>query len=368
MKVNFVDLPKQYERLKQDILYDFDTILKKGAFMGASGFEKAFADYHGVDYCVGVGSGTDALILTLLAYGIGPGDEVIVPANTYIATALAVSHTGATPIFVEPEEHTYVISLSSLRTIVTEKTKAVIPVHLYGQPVDMLALVQFAEDNDLIVIEDCAQAAGGEFFNRKIGTWGESAAFSFYPTKNLGGLGQGGAVLTNDPDIARTVRELGNVGRSEDSWFFYKHKGFNSRLDAVNAMFLKHCLTMLDDWNAKRRAVAFMYADKLFYVENIKSAPLPTAEYMPVYHLYEIKCPDKNYRDGLKTFLESKGVGCGLHYPMPCHKQPIYDEGQEFPIAEDLSDTLLSIPMHPMLSLEEIDYVVEQIKRFDEGC
>jgi dTDP-4-amino-4,6-dideoxygalactose transaminase len=300
----------------------------------------------------------------LLALGIGPGDEVIVPANTYIATAFAVSHTGAKPVFVDPNPYTYVIDTDSLTNAITNKTKAIMPVHLYGQPVDMEEMMLFAKQHNLFVIEDCAQSAGASFLDKKTGAWGDVGCFSFYPTKNLGGIGQGGAIITDNEQIADTVRELGNVGRAKNSWFDYIHKGFNSRLDAINASFLSKCLTMLDQWNDIRINSAAEYEENLDGVDIIKP-PMPTETTSPVFHLYEIKCKDMEIRDNLKTYLTKQEIGTGLHYPVPCHRQPVYSDNiYNCPISNSLSDTLLSLPMHPMLTYKEIKYVCEKIKEF----
>ena len=264
MKIDFVDLKEQYKDFNYSELIE---LIKNGNFVGGQAleeFEKAFANYNGTKYCVGVGSGTDALILSLLACGIGPGDEVLVPANTYIATAFAVSHVGATPVFVDPGEHTYVLTCSNnLYKYITKKTKAIIPVHLYGMPACMKTITDFAEQNSLFVIEDCAQSIGAISCEKRVGSWGDVGAFSFYPAKNLGGMGQGGAIVTNSAIIADKVRELGNVGRSKDSWFDYVHIGFNSRLDTINAKFLTMGLKNIDKWNTCRVRIASWYNDLL---------------------------------------------------------------------------------------------------------
>ena len=375
MKVNFVELGKQYANIKSDVLKDIDTAISTGAFIGSQKFEEQFAKYHNKKYCVGVGSGTDALWLSLLALGIGAGDEVIVPANTYIATAFAVSHTGATPVFVDPNPETYVMDTSNLINAMTDKTRAIIPVHLYGQPVNMEEIMAFAKQHSLSVVEDCAQSAGASFLDKKTGAWGDVGCFSFYPTKNLGGIGQGGAVITDNEWLADIVRELGNVGRAKTSWFNYIYKGFNSRLDSINAMFLSRCLTMLDKWNDARVNSAAEYKENLAGVDII-TPPMPTATTSPVFHLYEVKCKDLETRDSLKAYLTTQEIGTGLHYPVPCHMQPVYypvpchmrplyfDSSYRYPISENISDTLLSLPMHPMLTYREIKYVCEKIKEF----
>lgn len=365
MKVNFVDLPAQYRFLKANVIQDFADTIFKGNFIGSEEFEKEFADYHDINHCVGVGSGTDALLLALLALGIGPGDEVIVPANTYIATAFAVSHTGATPVFVDPDPDTYVMATDNLVGVLTANTKAIIPVHLYGQPVNMPQIMLFADAYNLKVIEDCAQSAGADIDGNKTGTFGHAGCYSFYPAKNLGGMGQGGAVVTQIPEVAVAVRELGNVGRKDGSWFDYIHTGYNSRLDGVNARFLSRCLTELDIWNNFRRLAALSYEENLATVEEVTTPP---DVFAPVYHLYELKCADKVTRDNLKSFLSAREIGCSLHYPIPCHKQPVYEYlNASCPVSEELSDTLLSLPMHPNLKEEEIKFVCDSIKEFYNG-
>ncbi len=363
MKVNFVDLPTQYKGMTEFIIQDYVDTISKCNFIGSESFEKKFADYHESKFCVGVGSGTDALLLALLAFGIGPGDEVIVPANTYIATAFAVSHTGATPVFVDPDPNTYVMTTNNLKEVFTDKTKAIIPVHLYGQPVNMMELNIFAERYNLIVIEDCAQSVGASIDGKKTGIFGHAGCYSFYPAKNLGGMGQGGAVITDNEQIATPIRELGNVGRKEGSWFDYTHIGFNSRLDGINARFLELGLKELDNWNINRRTASELYREDLEDVEEVKIPPVEI--FSPVYHLYELKCSDKKTRDGLKEFLSSKEIGCALHYPIPCHKQPVYKHfNSNCSVSENISDTLLSLPMHPNLKEEEIKFVCDSIKEF----
>lgn len=367
MKVNFVDLKEQYRDVLPEALVETGKIIASGNFMGAVDFEKKFAEYVGARYCVGLGSGTDALVLALLALGIGPGDEVIVPANTYIATAFAVSHVGAKPVFIDPDPATYVIRPDLLDNIVTPNTKAIIPVHLYGYPVNMEMLLQFAERYRLFVVEDCAQSVGAKFGGKMTGSFGQIGCYSFYPTKNLGGLGQGGAIVTDDEEIARTIRELGNVGRKDGSWFEYNHVGFNSRLDAINAKFLEICLEELDNWTLLRGQVAEQYNYYLSEIPYVNPAPKGNNEEYPVYHLYEIECVHKGRRDGLKNFLELNGVQCGLHYPIPCHRQLVYKDMYRYcPIADFLSDNLLSLPMHPFLKEEEIKYVCDKIEEYYE--
>jgi dTDP-4-amino-4,6-dideoxygalactose transaminase len=365
MKINFVDLAAQYKNLNLD---ELNNLIKMGRFVGGehlNNFERNLAKYVGVNFAIGVGSGTDALWLSLLALGVGRGDEVLVPANTFIATAFAISQTGATPIFVDVHHLTYNIDIASSARASTKKTKAIIPVHLYGNPCDMEAIMGFAKLRNLLVIEDCAQAIGATFNEKRVGSFGNMAALSFYPTKNLGGLGQGGVVLTNNEELAETVRELGNVGRRRNSWYDYDYLGFNSRLDNLNAWFLNEGLKDLEANNRRRNEIAIRYNNKLktcLFVETPKIAPKSES----VYHLYEIRVRDRWFRDALKNYLNDCGVSTGLHYPIPCHKQSVYKDFRniDLSVSESLADTLLSLPMHPNLTEVEIDYVCDCINSF----
>lgn len=367
-KIPLIDLNQQYKDLCDELSMTIGGLIFMGQFVGGdylAQFESQFAGFHIKRYCVGVGSGLDALWLTLLALGIGHGDEVIVPANTFIATALAVSHCGATARFVDVDPETYNMDPELVEEALNTRTRAIIPVHLYGQPCDMTSIMKLADDRNIYVVEDCAQAAGAMWAGKRVGTFGHAGCFSFYPTKNLGGIGQGGAVVTEHKEIADKVRSYGNVGRNAESHFEYDLKGFNSRLDTINAMFLKRVMSRLQTWNHHRQASAFLYDKRLEDLGAIKT-PHVLDDATHVYHLYELKCINKADRDGLREFLKEKNVETGLHYPVPIHKQPIYrfESGNYFPIVEELADTLLSLPMHPHLTEEEIDYVVDNIKDY----
>lgn len=368
MAVNFVDLKAQYSHLDMGKLFEgLEYLITNGKFVGGDileVFERNFADYHGVEHAVGVGSGTDALIFALAGLGIGPGDEVIVPANTFIATALAVTHVGATPIFCDVNPATYLID-STFEAYITDKTKAVMPVHLYGNPVNMEDVMSLARKHDLAVVEDCAQAIGATFKGQKVGTFGDAGCYSFYPAKNLGGLGQGGAIVTNNEDIVAKAQCLGNVGRKEGTWYEYSDIGYNSRLDAVNALFLNTCLEQIDSWNKKRRTVAGWYKSELEDVVDV-TVPYIDSNSVPVYHLYELKLRTEDARDGLQGFLKDKDIGCALHYPVPCHKQDVYAEynDQIMGVASSLAATLLSMPMHPFLTKAEVVEVCDAVKEF----
>jgi dTDP-4-amino-4,6-dideoxygalactose transaminase len=367
-KIPLIDLNKQYKDLCDEISMNIGGLIFMGQFVGGEyleQFEANFAGYHIKRYCAGVGSGLDALWLALLALGIGHGDEVIVPANTFIATALAVSHCGATVRFVDVDPETYNMDVDLVEEALNTRTRAIIPVHLYGQACDMTSLMELADDRNIYVVEDCAQAVGATWKDKRVGTFGHAGCFSFYPTKNLGGIGQGGAIITEHKEIVDKVRSYSNVGRAAGSHFEYDLKGFNSRLDTVNAMFLKRVMSRLQTWNHHRQASAFLYDKRLEDLGAVKT-PHVLDDATHVYHLYELKCINKADRDGLKEFLKEKNVETGLHYPVPIHKQSIYrfESGNYFPVVEELADTLLSLPMHPHLTEEEIDYIVDNIKDY----
>jgi len=367
MKINFVDLKAQYNPYLEEVMNKVKNILETTSFVGGKyleEFENKVARFNNSKYCIGVGSGTDALLLTLLAYGIGSDDEVIVPANTFIATAFAVTHTGADVVFVDVDPDTYLIDLTSLFKAITPKTKAIIPVHLYGQMCDIQAIKGIIAGRDIKIIEDCAQAFGGLYLNNRPGYFGDAGCFSFYPSKNLGGLGQGGCVVTNDAELANKIRSFGDVGRSLTDKYKHELVGFNSRLDTINAAFLGVMIDHVDEWNANRYFVARQYNLLLKSVPEVKT-PAEDKNALHIYHLYELKCRNKDERDALFQFLLNKGIGVGLHYPIPCHKQPMYKHlGYKLPICEELCDTLLSLPMHPNLLVDDIMYVIKSIREF----
>jgi len=371
MTIDFVDLAKQYRGIKYQVVEEITACVERGNFVGGhwvDKFQKDFAMFHHIDHCVGVGSGTDALILALRALDIGPGDEVIVPANTFIATAFAVTHVGADVVFADADPLTYNIACEDLEKYLTKRTKAIIPVHLYGNPADMNKVMEFAKLFDLKVIEDCAQAIGAEYEGKKVGTFGDAGCFSFYPTKNLGGLGQGGAVITKHAEVAHTIESLSNVGRKKDSHYEYDHLGYNSRLDSINALFLDKCLDELTTWNMLRQSIAGLYNAVIDSINCFDRQHLATDadDVTGVYHLYEIKCESHKMRQDLQDFFNKNDVRVALHYPIPCHKQKVYKahNNKAFPVAESLCDTLLSLPMHPSLTADQIAYVCEGLKEF----
>lgn len=364
MKVPFVSFEKMHNELKEDLLNGFAEILDRNWFIAGEAdkkFEKAFANYCGSEYCIGCGNGLDALMLGLKALEIGEGDEVIVPSNTFIATVLAVSYVGATPILVEPLLDTYNLDPSKIEEKITNRTKAIIAVHLYGQPAQMDKILEIAGKYNLKVIEDAAQAHGALFRGKKVGSFGDVSGFSFYPGKNLGALGDAGAVITNDGGIAKTVRALSNYGSIEK----YNHilQGHNSRLDEVQAAFLQKKLEHLDEWNNERKRIAQRYLNEINNPQIILPATIEDVE--PVWHLFVIR---SDRRDQLETYLSEKEIVTTKHYPIPIHLQKAYRtlgiaEG-ELPIAEKISSTVLSIPMYYGLSDLEIEYVIDALNAF----
>lgn len=362
-QVPFLDLGQLHQGIRKHLDDAYSRVMDSGWFiMGPEleAFESEFANYCEVKHCIGVGNGLEAIHLLLKAYGIGPGDEVIVPSNTFIATWLAVSECGATPVPVEPHIQTHNINPDLIAAAITKRTRAIIPVHLYGQPADMDAIYNVASKHGLIVIEDAAQAQGAKYKGRRVGSLGHAAATSFYPGKNLGALGDGGAILTNDDAIANKVKQLRNYG----STIKYHHDvaGYNSRLDEMQAAFLRVKLSVLDTWNASRREVANQYSHLLSNSTNILPHVPEYAE--PVWHLYVIR---SEYRDDLKLHLEQQGISTVIHYPIPPHKQSCYKSFSKLnlPISEKLANEVLSIPMSPILSHTEVISVAEAVLSFN---
>lgn len=362
MQVPFLDLNRMHNPIRTQLDEAYHRVMDSGWFiMGPelAAFEMEFAAYSNVKHCIGVGNGLDALHLLLRAYGIGPGDEVIVPSNTFIATWLAVSQCGATPVAVEPDVNTHNINPALIAAAITSKTKAIMPVHLYGQPADMDPINQLAAEHGLVVIEDAAQAQGALYKGRRVGSLGHAAGTSFYPGKNLGALGDGGAVLTNDDAIADQVRRLRNYGSS----IKYQHDlaGYNTRLDELQAAFLREKLKVLDAWNAKRKAIANTYSDLLSSVDCITPHVPDYAD--PVWHLYVIR---SERRDKLKAHLEQQGIASVIHYPIPPHRQSCYSDyaSLSMPIAETMAAEVLSLPMTPDMSEAEIKLVSSALMNF----
>jgi dTDP-4-amino-4,6-dideoxygalactose transaminase len=377
MNIPLVDLKIQYESIKVEIDSAIAEVISKSAFVGGpfvESFEKAFASFCQVKHCVGVGNGTDALFIALKALGVGPGDEVIVPANSFIATSEAVTMAGAKVVFVDIDPKTYNIhpnkledllkkrhALTSMRSAV--KPKAVIPVHLYGQPADMDPILEIARKYDLKVIEDAAQAHGAEYKGRPIGSIGDMACFSFYPGKNLGAYGDGGAILTNDDELSLKAKMFANHGRIAK----YDHdmEGINSRLDGLQAAILGVKLRHLPGWTEKRRKNAYLYNEHL--KETSLVLPTEIANSKAVYHLYVVRVSN-GLRDKLQSHLKSKGVSTGIHYPiaLPDLKAYKYLNHQEtsFPEATKASREILSLPMFPELKQTQIEYIETEIKKY----
>ena len=365
MNIPFLDLKNSYLELKEDLDAAYQRVMQSGWYIlgeEVKAFELEFATYCGAKYCIGVGNGLEALHLILRAYGIGEGDEVIVPANTYIATWLAVSYAGAKPVPVEPVPSTFNINPDRIEAALSRHTRSIIPVHLYGQTADIDPIIEIARRYGLKVIEDAAQSHGACYKGRQVGILGDAAGFSFYPGKNLGAFGDAGAVVTDDNDLADRVRLLRNYG----SRVKYSNdiKGFNSRLDPLQAAFLRVKLPHLAEWNNRRKAVAQKYINKL---GAISSLLLPSVlEWVePVWHQFVIRHPQ---RDALQAHLNQAGIGTLIHYPLPPHLSEAYSEfgwhPGDFPITEELANTVLSLPIGPHLDTNSLETVIETICSF----
>jgi len=363
MKVPFVDLCKQYQGIEKEIDEAVNAVLNKGDFVLGNAvrqFETEFAKFCQVDYGIGVGSGLDALFLSLLALGIKKDDEVITSANTFVATALAISRTGAKPVLADCDPETYNIDVARIEKAITDKTKAIIPVHLYGQPVDMDNIVDLARKYNLKIIEDACQAHGAEYKGRRTGSFGDIGCFSFYPSKNLGAYGDGGMVVTNDEAIAERIRILSNYGSSIK--YYHVEKGFNSRLDTLQAAILSVKLKYLDEWNSKRLKVALRYNELLKDVPGVVT-PVIKSYAKHVFHLYVIRV---NERDALLEKLQRKQIYAGIHYPIPIYSLDCYRDlnyrNRSFPITEKYSKEIISLPIFPEIEDKQLRYVVEEVK------
>jgi dTDP-4-amino-4,6-dideoxygalactose transaminase len=363
--IPFFDIHAGHAALKAEFSAAFDRVLASGhVIMGPelTAFESAFAEFCGAKHCIGVGNGLDALALALRARGIGPGDEVIVPSQTFIATWLAVSMVGATPVPVEIDEATYTLDPKLIPAKLTDKTAAIIPVHLYGLPADMEAINRIAKDSGLFVLEDAAQAHGARHAGKRAGALGHAAAFSFYPTKNLGGMGDGGAVVTDDDALASELRKLRNYGSREK--YVHETAGVNSRLDELQAALLMPKLARLDEWNEKRRVIAARYSAGLAKTPGIE-IPVVPAGCEHVYHLYVIQTAT---RDALHEYLKGQGIATLIHYPIAPNAQAAYRElgisNEAVPIAARVAAQTLSLPIWPQMSLDTVDEVVRHINNF----
>ncbi len=363
--IPFLDMKSPYRELKNELDAAYQRVMDSGWYIlgkEVEAFEQEFAQYCGSQFCIGVGNGLEALHLILRAYGIGEGDEVIVPSNTYIATWLAVSYAGARPVPVEPDPPTYNLDPDRVEAAITSKTRALLPVHLYGQTADMDPLMELADKYDLKVIEDAAQAQGARYKERISGALGHAAGFSFYPGKNLGALGDAGAVTTNNETLAEQVRILRNYGSKVK--YYNEVKGYNSRLDEMQAAFLRVKLKHLEEWNKRRENIADIYLEALANLPDLTLPHVPKWA-SPVWHIFPIRHPR---RDDLHNYLKSKGVDTLIHYPVPPHLAGAYaDLGMQqgaFPIAETIASTELSLPMGPHLHVEDAKYVVDLIREF----
>ena len=369
MKVPFLDFVRPYEELKAELDEAYFRFMQSAWYVlgrEVEAFEAEFAQYCGVKHCVGVANGLEALHLILRAYGIGEGDEVIVPSNTYIATWLAVSYAGAKPVPVEPDSHTFNLDPARIEAAITPRTKAIMPVHLYGQPADMDPIMRLARERGLKVVEDNAQAQGARYQGKRTGSLGDAAGNSFYPGKNLGAFGDAGAVTTNDADLADAIRTLRNYGSKKK--YYNECKGYNSRLDEMQAAFLRVKLRKLDDWNGRRCAVAKDYLAKLKGAPGLTLPATPSwAE--PVWHLFVVRHPQ---RGALQAKLTEAGVGTLIHYPVPPHLSGAYaDAGWRkgaFPLAEDYAATVLSLPIGPHLASEQAAKVVAETLHAVRAC
>ena len=362
MKIPFLDLKSQHDELSSELLLAFKRVIGSDNFIlgeEVKKFEEEFSLYCKSTNCIGVGNGLEALYLILRAYGIGDGDEVIVPSNTFIATWLAVSKTGARPIPVEPYEFTYNINPAAIEKAITPYTKAIIAVHLYGQPAEMDTINEIAKKHSIKVIEDAAQAHGAQYKGRYVGSLGDAAGFSFYPGKNLGSLGDAGAVTTNDIRLDENLRMLRNYGSNVK--YYHELQGINSRLDELQAAFLREKLKKLDEWNINRKAIAAKYIHGLNGCRLILPYVPNWAD--PVWHLFVVRSENRTL---LQKKLNDSGVGSFIHYPTPPHLQPAYSnlgfKKGDFPISELMHDQVLSLPIWPMMSDVQVEYVISIIR------
>jgi len=364
-EIPFLNMKAQYQELGNELDKAYKRVIESGWYIlgeEVEAFEQEFSAYIGVKHCVGIGNGLEALQMILMGYGIGAGDEVVVPANTYIASWLSISYTGAVPVPVEPDTLTYNIDPQCIEQAITPSTKAIMPVHLYGQPVEMVTIWDIAKKHDLRIIEDAAQAHGGQYKNRVVGNLSDAAGFSFYPSKNLGAFGDAGAIVTNDDELAGKVRVLRNYGSRKK--YYNEMKGHNSRLDPIQAAFLRVKLKYLDEWNNRRDRIAKCYLDNLRHIPDL-GLPHILADIVPVWHLFVISHPKRNR---LQAYLNGRGIGTLIHYPIPPHLSAAYQELDykvgDFPITEQMANTFLSIPIGPHLSIAEADYIIENIRAF----
>jgi dTDP-4-amino-4,6-dideoxygalactose transaminase len=364
LNIPFLDLKRQHAALRAEIIEAISRVIEDTAFSGGpfvEEFEREFAAYCGTPCAAGVGNGTDALHLAVRALGIGPGDEVIVPANTFVATAWGASHAGATPVFVDCHPETWTIDPARIEERITAATRAIAGVHLYGQPFDFDAVKEIAARRSLFLVEDCAQAVGASYRGKRVGSLGDAGCFSFYPGKNLGACGEAGGVTTNSADLDARIRSL----RSHGSLVKYYHDevGYNMRMDGIHGAVLSLKLKYIDGWNNRRRVIAQRYREEIAG-RGLRMQKTP--EWAGhVYHLFVVVAEE---RERLRKHLESKGVFPGIHYPVPCHLQKAYSHlgyrKGDFPNAEALSEGCLSLPVFPEMTDEEVSYVIEAVNAF----
>jgi dTDP-4-amino-4,6-dideoxygalactose transaminase len=368
MNVPFLDLKIQYQSLKDDIHAELARVMENTAFAGGSfvaAFENDFARFCGSKYAIGVGNGTDALWLSLLAIGVGPGDEVITVPHTFIATAEAISYCGATPVFVDIEEGSYNMDPKLLEKAITKKTKAIIPVHIFGQTVDLDPILAIAGAHGIPVIEDACQAHGSEYKGKKAGTLGVAGCFSFYPGKNLGAYGEAGAVITDNQQVADKIKMLRDHGQSQK--YYHDGIGWNARMDGFQGAVLKIKLPHLSKWNDLRRSHAHAYTKGLEGVNGLIT-PQEQSYAKHIYHVYAVRVKE---REKFIAALNEAGVSCGIHYPIPIHLQKAYEflglKQGSFPVAEKCAAEFVSLPMFPELSAAQVAYVVETVKVYFGG-
>lgn len=363
MNVPFATVAHIHKEHEKELFQAYEKVVENNWFIGGDSckrFEEDFARYCGTKYSIGCGNGLDAIMLALRGLGIGAGDEVIVPSFTFIATALAVDYAGAKPVFVEVDPETALLDPTLIEAAITEHTKAIIAVHLYGQMAPMKEIRAIAEKHHLYVLEDAAQSHGAVYEGKRAGSWGDAGCFSFYPGKNLGALGDAGGVTTNHAELAASVRAIGNYGAEKK--YVHDYMGVNSRLDELQAAFLDVKLKYLEDWNQERREIAARYMEGI----HQPKIQLPVIKHgQPVWHLFVVRCDE---RKAFQAYLEENGIGTNIHYPIPMHDQKAFSKygihHGTYPIAEKLAETVLSLPIFNGMSEEEIDYVIDVINRY----
>lgn len=367
-QIPFVDLAGQSNALADEIMPAIENVIRRAAFIlgdEVQEFEDKFADYCDTDYCVSVASGTEALHLALRAVGVGPGDEVITAGNSFVATTYAITHAGATPVLVDINAADHNIDIDLIERAITNRTKAIVPVHLFGQPSDMVVIQEVAEKHGLKIVEDACQSHGSEYNGKRAGSFGNAGCFSFYPGKNLGAFGDGGAIVTNDAEVAVKIKLLRNYGQREKN--VHSMLAFNSRLDTIQAAILLVKLPYLDDWNNQRRKAAGLYCEHLKDSDLI--LPVENEGNRHVYHLFVAK---HDQRDELVAHLKSQDISCGVHYPLPLHHAEPYGAvrtiPRDLPVCSELANKIISLPMFPGITEEQVSRVAEAVKSFSASA